>query len=179
MVGKSRILNGEANPSKAKRAYKTTEDKAFVNVVAKAVVLLFAFDGAQARLGNQEIARLTGLPKATVARLTYTMTRLGYLNYLPEDSKYKIGERAISLSGTMLRGMDFRFVVRPHLKELADYSSASCSIGICDQHSIMYIEHAESDEPVALRHSFGSRLPLLLPGRLLRSCSEASRTETS
>lgn len=142
-------------------AEEPERDKAFVNVVAKAFELLLAFDGAQARLGNQEMARLTGLPKATVARLAYTMTRLGYLTYLPDDCAYKLGEKAIALSGSILRGMDFRFSIRPYMQQLADAASASCGMSIHDGHHVVYLEHCRCDLPVTLKHSFGSRIPLL------------------
>lgn len=180
MVRKSTALTEMLESPQDQRIPSPNEDKAFVNVVAKAFELLFAFDGTQSRLGNQDIARITGLPKATVARLTYTMTRLGYLSYLPDEAKYKIGERSIALSGQIFRGLDFRLTVRPHMKELADYASASCSIGICDGENIAYIEHVQSDEPLALRHSVGSRVPLLptAAGRAyLSAVSEKVRSE--
>lgn len=135
-------------------------DREFVAVVAKAFELLSAFDGAQARLRNQEMAAITGMPKATVARLTYTLTRLGYLTYLPNDCAYKLGDRAIALSGSILRGLDFRFSIRPYMKELADFASATCAMGIQDGNSILYLEHCRCDLPVTLHHSFGSRVPL-------------------
>ncbi|WP_153139265.1 IclR family transcriptional regulator [Paraburkholderia agricolaris] len=180
MVRKSSMLTEMMESPQGERAPAPNEDKAFVNVVAKAFELLFAFDGTQSRLGNQDIARITGLPKATVARLTYTMTRLGYLSYLPDESKYKIGERAIALSGSIFRGLDFRLTVRPYMKELADFSSASCSIGIYDGESIVYIEHVQSDEPLALRHSVGSRIPVLKTAAghaYIAAISEEARAE--
>jgi len=45
--------------------------------------VLRAFQPNDGLLGNQEIAARTNLPKPTVSRLTYTLTKLGYLAPVP------------------------------------------------------------------------------------------------
>ncbi len=54
-------------------------DRQFVEALARGLEVLRAFAPNHALLGNQEIARATGLPKPTVSRLTYPLTKLGYL----------------------------------------------------------------------------------------------------
>ena len=49
-----------------------------VQSLIKGLTLLGAFANAEV-LGNQELARRTGYPKATVSRLTSTLSALGYL----------------------------------------------------------------------------------------------------
>ena len=53
----------------------------FVSSVARAFSLLRCFESGAQHLGNQEMARQTGLPKPTVSRLTFTLSALGYLSY--------------------------------------------------------------------------------------------------
>ena len=59
-----------------------------VNSVVRAFSILRCFEHARSNpddryLGNQDIARRTRLPKATVSRLSQTLAALGYLEYSP------------------------------------------------------------------------------------------------
>src|SRR6516165_2654986 len=58
------------------------KDRNFVIALARGFEVLRAFKPTDGMLGNQEIAARTKLPKPTVSRLTYTLTRLGYLTHL-------------------------------------------------------------------------------------------------
>jgi len=68
-----------------------SSDRDFVTSIARAFSILRAFRRGERSLGNKEIAHRTGLPKSSVARLTYTLTKLGYLEYLPGEEKYGLG----------------------------------------------------------------------------------------
>ena len=55
------------------------KDRKFVEALSRGLDVLRAFSQGSVILGNQDIARITGLPKPTVSRMTYTLTKLGYL----------------------------------------------------------------------------------------------------
>lgn len=61
------------------------KDRQFVTALARGLELLRCFTPSESVLGNQELARKTGLPKPTITRMTHTLTRLGYLKYLPQS----------------------------------------------------------------------------------------------
>ena len=82
----SSVENGLAEGMPAK-------DRQFVTALARGLDILRAFHAGEGMLGNQEIAHRTGLPKPTVARLTHTLTELGYLNYIRRFRKYELGQR--------------------------------------------------------------------------------------
>ena len=65
------------------------KDRQFVTALARGLELLRCFTPRESLLGNQELAKKTGLPKPTVSRLTHTLTRLGYLRHLPHSGKYQ------------------------------------------------------------------------------------------
>src|SRR4029078_11535798 len=79
---------GEGLPSK---------DRQFVTALARGLDMLRAFHAGEGMLGNQEIAHRPGLPKPTVARLTHTLTELGYLNYIRRFRKYELGASLLAL----------------------------------------------------------------------------------
>jgi hypothetical protein len=57
----------------------TAKDRQFANTLARGLEVLRCFRVGEPLLGNKEIAQRTGLPKATVSRLTHTLIELGYL----------------------------------------------------------------------------------------------------
>ena len=71
-----------------------------------------------------EIAERTGLPKPTVSRLTYTLTKLGYLAHVERLGKYQLAPAALALGYSALANMRIRQIARPYMQELADYAGA-------------------------------------------------------
>ncbi|HEU0221229.1 MAG TPA: helix-turn-helix domain-containing protein, partial [Paracoccaceae bacterium] len=61
----------------------TEPDRQFVVALARGLEVLGAFRMKDGALGNSEIAARTGMPAATVSRITPTLTRLGYLTFHP------------------------------------------------------------------------------------------------
>ncbi len=135
-------------------------DRQFVEALARGLEVLRAFAPNHALLGNQEIARATGLPKPTVSRLTYTLTKLGYLTYSDRLGKYQLGAPALSLGYAVLSNMGIRQLARPAMQELADHSGASVALGSRDRLSLIYIEYCRSNAAVTLRLDLGSRVPI-------------------
>lgn len=135
-------------------------DRQFVVALSRGLDVLRCFRANDAMLGNQEIAARTGLPKPTVSRLTYTLTKLGYLTYIDRYAKYQLGTAVLSLGYTALAGMDIREVARPLMQELADYSDVAVSLGSHDQTSMIYIESCRGKGALTIRLQVGSRIPV-------------------
>ncbi len=142
------------------RSAATPKDRQFVNSLARGFEILRAFAPNDTLLGNQEIAERTGLPKPTVSRLTYTLTRLGYLTYLDRLGKYQLGTSVLALGYAALASMGIRQIAKPHMQALADFAGASIGLGSRDRLTVIYIEHASSAQAMTLRLDVGSRIPL-------------------
>jgi hypothetical protein len=91
MVKLFHISLGLAEPAEEK------SDRQFVTSLARGLEVLRAFNPENGSLGNQELAQRTGLPKATVSRLTHTLTTLGYLDYDPRLARIMIAPAVLSL----------------------------------------------------------------------------------
>jgi len=72
---------------------KVATDRSFVVALSRGLDVLRAFHPNDGLLGNQEIAARTNLPKPTISRLTYTLTKLGYLTPVPRFEKYQLRPR--------------------------------------------------------------------------------------
>ena len=136
------------------------EDRHFVEALARGLELLACFRQKDGLLGNQELARRCGLPKSTVSRLTYTLTKLGYLTHVEEAGKYALGTATLSLASAMLGRLDIRKLARPLMQELADFSR--CLVSLCsrDRLSMVYVDVARSSAAVTLGLDTGSRIQI-------------------
>jgi DNA-binding IclR family transcriptional regulator len=136
------------------------EDRKFVSSLARGLEVLRAFTPSEALLGNRDIAQRTGLPKPTVSRLTYTLTKLGYLTHVTRIGKYQLAPAALAIGYSTLANMRIRQVARPFMRDFAEYAGASVALGTRDRLNIIYVEHARSPASVLLRLDLGSRVPI-------------------
>lgn len=136
------------------------EDRHFVSALARGLDLLACFRSGDKLLGNLELAQRCKLPKSTVSRLTYTLTKLGYLQYEEGAGKYRLGTATLALGSAMLSKLDVRQLARPLMQELADFSRGMVSIGMRDRLSMIYVENCRSQAALTLRLDVGARIPI-------------------
>lgn len=142
------------------RAGTVKEDRHFVEALARGLELLACFRQKDGLLGNQELARRCGLAKSTVSRLTYTLTKLGYLTHVEEAGKYALGTATLSLASAMLGRLDIRKLARPLMQELADFSNCLVSLTSRDRLSMVYVDVARSSAAVTLSLDTGARIQI-------------------
>ena len=136
------------------------EDRYFITALSRGLDVLGCFRPGDSSLSNQEISRRCGLPKSTVTRITYTLTKRGYLIQVESGGKYALGSATLALGSSMLARMDIRQLARPLMQELADYAGATVALGVRDRFSLIYIEVCRSTATLALTLQVGSRIPL-------------------
>jgi DNA-binding IclR family transcriptional regulator len=129
-----------------------------ITALARGLSVLRCFRQGDRFLGNQEIAERTGLPKATVSRLTNTLTILGYLNHSKRFNQYSLGTAVLSLGYSMLGNMDILKSARPMMQELADNAEASVSMAARDDLHMVYLENCVAHaNMITLRIDVGAR----------------------
>jgi DNA-binding IclR family transcriptional regulator len=136
------------------------EDRYFITALARGLEVLSCFRSADKGLTNQQIAERCGLPKSTVTRFTYTLTKLGYLVQDDETGRYGLGTATLGLGSAMLARLDIRQLARPMMQELADFSGTTVSIAVRDRLSMIYVEVCRSTAALSLSLQVGSRMPL-------------------
>lgn len=147
-------------PAEPPRRGSEPTDRKFVASLARGLEVLRAFTPSEGVLGNRDIAQRTGLPKPTVSRLTYTLTKLGYLTHVERIGKYQLAPGALAIGYSTLANMRIRQVARPFMRDLAEYANASVALGTRDRLNVIYVEHARSPASVLLRLDLGSRIPI-------------------
>jgi len=147
------------SPSPGPYSYEHEGDRQFATTLARGLEVLRCFTPLEPMLGNKEISVRTGLPKPTVSRLTYTLTKLGYLRHNMRLGKYHLGSAVLSIGYPLLASMSIRQIARPFMKELADYTNGSVNMGIRDRLSIVYVEACRSGN-LATLPDIGTSVPI-------------------
>ena len=158
--------------------FADADDKQFVTALARGLDVLRAFSEGGSLLGNQEIAQLTRLPKATVSRLTYTLARLGFLDYEHKLGKYRPGLAGLALGNNALRATVLRRIAQPWMQEMSQRSNCTVSLLARDRLELVIVEQYAPDGAPTWGRDLGTRLPLTAhgPGRaLLVGLSQAER----
>lgn len=135
------------------------DDRNFVSALARGIDLLRAFGPADDYLGNAELSRRTGIPRPTVSRLTYTLTRLGYLVYAVSLEKYRLGPGAMLLGHRYLSGSGIREVAQPLMQSLAFATDCTVALATADRHEMVYLAVCQPRDALVMRLNAGSRLP--------------------
>lgn len=140
------------------------KDPRFMSALSRGLAVLQAFPSGNRPIGNFELAEAVGLPKATVSRITFTLTELGFLTKLPDSGKYQLTSQVLSLGYSVMAQMEIRDIARPFMQELADYANASIYLGIRDGCEMLYVEACRAPASMAIRLGVGSRIPLATTG---------------
>ena len=131
-----------------------------MTALARGLDVLACFRSGDTLLGNGDLAERCRLPKSTVSRLAQTLARLGYLRYVDDAAKYRLGEATLGLGSAMLSGMGIRLLARPLMQEVADFAQAVVALGVRVGLGIIYVEVCRHHTALTLSLDVGSRLPL-------------------
>lgn len=159
------------------------KDRNFVTALARGLDVLRCFRQNDVELTNTDFAERTGLPKATVSRLTHTLVKLDYLVSDPRKGTYRLGAGVLQLGFGVLSSMEIGARADAEMRALRDGPNSYVTIAMGEPHRMdaVYVAVQRSREDVALTMRIGSRLPLFYSavGRaILVGMSEADRKET-
>ncbi len=137
------------------------DDPRFSNALARGLAILRAFQVDVEMLGNLELAEISGLPKSTVSRLTYTLTQLGYLRYREEFGKYELAAGVVGLAYPYLVNQTVPPIARPLMVDMAVKTKTNVGLGVHEGMSVLYLEYALGEPNPNRRQRAGFRVPLV------------------
>ena len=139
---------------------KPATDRNFVVALSRGLDVLRAFQPNDGLLGNQEIAARTKLPKPTISRLTYTLTKLGYLTPVPKFEKYQLAPSAMALGYAALANLGVRHLSEPYREEVMRATGGAVAVGGRDRHSMIYFGQSRNGLALGVQLDVGSRVPI-------------------
>nr|WP_264299119.1 IclR family transcriptional regulator [Pseudomonas sp. FME51] len=148
------------------------KDRHFVTALARGVEILRCFSPRETMLGNQDLASKTGLPKATVTRLTHTLTRLGCLKRQAQTGKYQLDVGVMGFGYALLSNLSVRATCHPLMEAMAAYAQASVAMAARDRLQMVYLDVAYGKANMSTRRHIGTYLPMHLTS-MGRACLAA------
>ncbi|MBN1450551.1 MAG: IclR family transcriptional regulator [Anaerolineales bacterium] len=130
-----------------------------VRAVERALQILDCFDDEHPERGISEIAQVAGLHKATAYRIVTTLVNYGYLEWVPDVQKYRLGLALSNLGYKVIRRMDLRREALPYMKELVHEWDETCDLSIFDQGRVFYLEVLRSNHALMIAAAVGQQLP--------------------
>lgn len=125
--------------------------------LAKGLQVIESFTPDHPRQSIAEVARATGLDRATARRCLLTLHLGGYADY---DGKFfTLTPRVLRLGTACLATMPLPQIVQPLLDSLSEKVGQSSSVSILDGGEIVYVARAAQRRVMSIGLMPGSRLP--------------------
>lgn len=129
----------------------------FVSGFARGLRVIESFGERDRRLSIADVAKKTGLDRATVRRSLLTLVELGYADY---DGKFfTLTARILRLGHSYLSATPLPTLLQSYLDALSEKTGQSSSASVLDDTEIVYIARASQKRVMSINLNPGSRLP--------------------
>ena len=148
---------------------KSIKEADFVQSLARGLLVIRSFNEDNRRQTLSDVARRTGLNRATARRLLLTLAELGYVS--AEDRQFSLAPPVLQLGYAYLSALGARAIAQPFLETLAEKFNESCSMTALDGTHVVYVARVPTKRIFSLALGIGSRLPAYVTsmGRVLLS----------
>lgn len=139
-------------------AAEENDDKQFVTALARGISIMTAFDQEMRPLTHQLLCEKTGLPKATVSRLLYTLMKVDFIRQ--QGNEYYLGANCFRLSHIAEEQRQFVRRATPLLIEFAQKQKVSVSLATERGGKMYYLQSIRSPAKLTVQLSIGSEVPM-------------------
>lgn len=141
----------------------------FVQSLATGLSVLESFSEAHPKMTLSEVARQTGISRASARRMLLTLVQLGYA--ATDGRQFELTPRVLGLGYGFWSGYGLKELLQPSLQELAGRLGESCSASVLVGDQIMYVARAHTRRIMRMDLGVGTRLPAFATsmGRVLLS----------
>lgn len=135
----------------------TDDDRSwFVLSLARGLDVIRAFRTDAKGLTVSEVAARAGISRAATRRLLMTLRELGYVG--ARDERWTLQPKILELGYAWISSQRIEELVQPHLDAIAERTGQSCSLGILQGRSILFVARAPAPRRMSVRVSVGSHL---------------------
>ncbi len=106
-------------------------------------------------MGLPELAELLEVDRSTVHRLLSTLLQRNYVTQDPENKRYSVGYKVISLSRRAIDGYSLRATIKPYLIQLTQETGESSNLCVPSSDHAVCIDYEASPSPLAVTNDIG------------------------
>ena len=123
----------------------------------RGIAVLQVFSREHPALTLSEVARLTGINRATARRILLTLQELGHVR--SDGRQFSLTTRVLNLGWGYLSSLGLDEVARPLMQDLVDSVNESVSLAALDLPDIVYLARVHTRHIMTVAGGVGSRLP--------------------
>lgn len=136
----------------------TTETSTdYVQSLARGLSVIRAFDAQHPRQTLTDVAKVTGLTRATARRFLLTLNELGYVR--TDGSLFWLTPQVLDLGYSYLSSLSLPEIAGPHLEKLSATVHESSSVSILDGGDIVYVARVPVSRIMTVSITIGTRFP--------------------
>lgn len=128
-----------------------------IQSLERGLAVMQVFSGERPRLTLSEVARETGLTRATARRVLLTLEQLGYAR--SDDRKFELTPKVLDIGYAYLSSLDLAEIAEADMERLVEHTQESCSAAVLDGSEIVYVARMPTKRIMAISLGLGSRLP--------------------
>ncbi|WP_232666622.1 IclR family transcriptional regulator domain-containing protein [Pseudonocardia sp. TRM90224] len=150
-------LNERDEARRASRELDGDSRGDYSEALERGLLVLTAFERAEERMTQSQLARKLDLPRATVRRALLTLVHLGYV--VTEERAYRLAPKVLTLASAYLSTNPVSHVLQPLCDEVSAGFGASCTVAVLDGATAMMIVRAVPRQPLAIGQGVGFTVP--------------------
>ena len=133
------------------------ERKQSLQSLERGIAVLQVFSRERPALTLSEIARLTGITRATARRILLTLEHLGHVR--SDGRRFSLTPRVLSLGWAYPSSLNLWEVAQPLMEELVEQTKESSSVSTLDLPDIVYVARVPTRRIMTIALGVGTRLP--------------------
>jgi IclR family pca regulon transcriptional regulator len=152
-------------------------ERGFVKSLDRGLTVIKSLSGPGPGRTAADVARQTGLTRASARRFLLTLEQLGYVR--SDDRRFALTPRALELGYAYLSSLSLPQITQPHLRELVDLVHESSSVSVLDGAEVVYVAREATRRIMTVAIAVGTRFPAHATsmGRVLLSGLTASHLD--
>jgi IclR family pca regulon transcriptional regulator len=128
-----------------------------VQSLGRGLAVIRALSAPGSGLTLTEVARASGLTRASARRFLLTLERLGYVR--GHRRLFALTPRVLELGYSYLSSLSLPEIAEPHLERLAQQVHESSSVSVLDGDEIVYVARVPTKRIMTVSISVGTRFP--------------------
>lgn len=133
----------KAGKSTERRVARSGAERYRIQVLDRAVAILNCLDPKTPELDVRDLAKRTGLHKATVHRILMALQHNGFVEQDPRSGQYHLGLELVRLGEHAVGRLDVRVVAAPFLADLAAQSKETAYLAVLDGDQVVTIDRID------------------------------------
>jgi IclR family pca regulon transcriptional regulator len=138
---------------------KSTEQRYFINSLARGLKLLEKMAEAGGPLTLSEIAEAMQMTLPTAYRFLYTLQAIDLIEKEPDRKAYRITPRVLKLGYGVFKSSELWNTAHPHLVRASKKYGETFNLAILEQDQILYIDRVKTQSILTINLEIGSKLP--------------------